>query len=103
MKSSMKEKIRRLLEEEKAAAVDTELLDDLRATAANQEYLMFELAPEIRETLNVFFREAKGIISREVLAGNYSMDILLDIVMTLMFETGYRMGLKGGLDEKRGS
>jgi hypothetical protein len=82
-----------MLEEENNANINPDLLDTLRTLAANENFLSLELTPEVRETLTAFYRESQGIITKELLAGKYGISILLDILTTIMFETGYRMGL----------
>ena len=90
MKKSLQNRIQEHLKHEKEHPVDKELLDKLRELAA-RETDYFNLEPERRNTFNDFFREIRGMFLSELLAGDYGSEIIMDTIIVLCFEVGYRL------------
>ncbi len=92
MKKELHRRIQALIEEEQEYDVDQNLLDRLRELAClDPDY--WDLTPEQRNTLNQFFKEVKDMMMAEMLSGHYGANILLDTVIVLCFEVGYKSGV----------
>lgn len=90
MDDKMRKKLDRLIQEEKKSAVDEELLRKLNDLAA-QDTLYEQFTPIERNTLNEFFKEVKTYLFEELLRGSYGSQIIVDAIIVLCFETGYKL------------
>ena len=97
MDKKLRERLDSLLEEEKKSAVDQEFLAKLNDLAA-QDTLYENFTPTERNTLNEFYRQVKDYLFKELMAGKYGAQIIVDAVIVLCFETGYKYG-KGETEE----
>jgi hypothetical protein len=87
---ALKEKLHKLIKEEQKSAVDPELLNKLHALAA-EDPLYARFTPEERNTLNEFFREIRNYLLEEVLTGVYGAQVIIDAIIVLSFEVGYKL------------
>lgn len=90
MNKALQRRIGQLIEAEMEKDIDGELLNKLREFAS-QETDYWNLAPERRNTLNEFFKEVKELLFGELMAGRYGSQIILDAIIVLSFEVGYRL------------
>lgn len=90
MKRALQNRIHELVEEEQKYDVDQNLLDMLRALAAEDSKIV-ELPAPTRNSLNTFFREIKNMMFNELIAGDYGAEIITEAAVVLAFEVGYRL------------
>lgn len=95
MRAALKRKLDSMIQEEQQSEVDQELLARLFELAA-EDSLYEQFDPSQRNTLNEFFREVRNYLLEEVLSGKYGAQVVIDAVVVLAFETGYK--LKGERD-----
>ena len=89
MKEQLRKKLDQLIQEEQKSEVDEELLSKLHELASG-DTLYDRFNPSQRNTLNEFFREVKNYLFEELLKGNYGAQIIVDAIIVLSFETGYK-------------
>lgn len=89
MNANLRRKLDALIQDESKTEVDQKLLNSLQALAAG-ETLYEQFDPIQRNTLNEFFREVRDYLLEEVIKGIYGTQIVLDAVIVLAFETGYK-------------
>jgi hypothetical protein len=90
MNELLKEKLTKLIQEERKSAVDPELLKTLHELAAGDTlYDQFEAAQ--RNTFNEFFREVRDYLFEEILTGDYGAQVIVDAIIVLSFEVGYKL------------
>jgi len=90
VRKALQDRIQEKLRLETERPVDENLLNKLREAAA-EETNYFKLEPEKLNALNDFFREVKDIFLTELVTGNYGANIVLDSIIVLCFETGYKI------------
>lgn len=90
MRAALKRKLDSLIQEEEKSEVDQELLTKLFELAAG-EPLYEQFNPAVRNSLNEFFREVRNYLLEEVLSGKYGAQVVIDAVIVLTFETGYKL------------
>lgn len=90
MQHSLKDKLTKLIKEEQKSAVDPEFLNKLHGLAAGSPLIEKFTAGE-RNTLNEFFREVRNYLWEEILAGNYGAQVIVDAIIVLSFEVGYKL------------
>jgi hypothetical protein len=90
MKEALKAKLAKLIQEEQKSAVDPEFLNKLHSLAAG-DILYDRFTPAERNTLNDFFREVRNYLFEELLTGNYGAQIIIDAIIVLSFEVGYKL------------
>lgn len=93
MRRQLMQRIAQALMEEEAHEPDMVLLDRLRILSA-EETVYFDLPPEQRRALNVWFSEVRDLLLQELLAGNFGSQILVDTFFILAFEVGYKLGIE---------
>lgn len=89
MREKLRKKIESLIQEEQKSEVDQELLTKLFELASG-EPLYEKFNPSERNTLNEFFRDLRNYLFQELLNGTYGAQIIIDAVIVLSFETGYK-------------
>jgi hypothetical protein len=92
MGKSFQEKLAKFVEAEKMTGVDQDLMTQLHEFLAD-ETLYWDLPPERRNTLNLFFKEIHSMLDGELAAGKYGASIVLDSMIVTIFEVGYRLGI----------
>jgi len=90
MRNELRRRLDKLIEEERKSAIDDKLLAKLN-NLASEDTLYESFSPIERNTLNEFFREVKDYLLEELLKGNYGAQIILDAVIVLCFETGFKL------------
>lgn len=90
MHEKLRKKLAQMIEEEERTGVDRPLLDTLLELAAGETFYD-RLGPVQRNTLNEFFRQVREYVLAEVLTGKYGTQIVLDAVIIICFETGYKL------------
>ncbi|MFA5378447.1 MAG: hypothetical protein WC455_22020 [Dehalococcoidia bacterium] len=84
-----KQRILELISKERATEVDEKLLTKLREFALD-ESLYGRFTPEATNALNDFFSTAEDTFFKEVLTSPYSPRVILEAMMVLCFEVGYK-------------
>lgn len=90
MREKLRQKLDSLIQEEKESEVDQELLTKLFELAAGDP-LYDQFGPSERNTLNEFFTEVRNYLLQEVLSGKYGAQVVIDAVIVLAFDTGYKL------------
>ena len=90
MRENLRKKLDSLIQEEQKSEVDQELLSKLFELAAG-ESLYEQFDPAQRNTLNEFFREVRNYLFGELLTGKYGAQVVIDAVIVLAFDTGYKL------------
>ena len=90
MKKALRDRIHKMIEEEEQHDVDQNLLDMLRALAAEDSKII-DLPAPTRISLNTFFREIKSLMFNELVTGDYGAEIVVEAAVVLAFEVGYRL------------
>lgn len=90
MHYSLKDKVTKLIQEEQKSAVDPEFLSKLHGMAAG-DILYDQFTATQRNTLNEFFREVRNYMLAEILTGNYGAQVIVDAIIVLSFEVGYKL------------
>ena len=90
MKEAVKAKLDKLIQEEQKSAVDQEFLNTLHELAAG-DTLYDQFTAEERNTLNEFFREMRNYLFEELLTGVYGAQVIIDAIIVLTFEVGYKL------------
>lgn len=90
MKEAVKAKLAKLIQEEQKSAVDQEFLNTLHELAAGGN-LYDQFTAEERNTLNEFFREVRNYLFEELLTGVYGAQVIIDAIIVLTFEVGYKL------------
>lgn len=90
MKEAIEKRIRKLVEEEMKQNVNMELLDKLRQLAS-EDTMYLDLDAPARNALNTFFKEVKDVVFNELVAGSYGAQIVIDAIIVLAFEVGYKL------------
>lgn len=98
MKEALKDKLTKLIQEEQKSAVDQEFLNTLHDLAAGGT-LYDQFTAEQRNTLNEFFREVRNYLFEELLTGTYGAQVIIDAIIVLSFEVGYKLRERGRLSE----
>lgn len=89
----LKDKLTKLIQEEQKSAVDQDFLNTLHGLAAGDNlYDHFDAAQ--RNTLNRFFREVRNYMWEEILSGAYGSQVIVDAIIVLSFEVGYKLRQK---------
>ena len=90
MKEKLRKRLGQLIQEEQKSEVDQELLTKLFELASGDPlYDNFSAAQ--RNTLNEFFREVRNYLFEELLAGKYGAQTIVDAIIVLAFEVGYKL------------
>ncbi len=89
MNKNVQKKIREFVEQEQRSPVDEELLSKLRANLL-LETLYWQLAPEQRNTYNIFFRELTDTFLGEMIQGEYGSQVIIESLVVTAFEAGFR-------------
>ena len=90
MREKLRKKVESLIQEEQKSEVDQELLTKLFELAAG-EPLYDQFSPSQRNTLNEFFRDVRDYLFQELLSGSYGAQTIIDAVIVLAFEAGYKL------------
>jgi hypothetical protein len=90
MHKQLREKLESLIQEEQKTAFDPEFLDKLNSLAAGDP-LYSQFSATERNTLNEFFREVRNYLFQELLSGVYGSQVLIDAIIVLSFEVGYKL------------
>jgi hypothetical protein len=90
MREKLRERLDQLIQEEQKSEVDQELLNNLFQMAAGDP-LYDKFTPTQRNTLNEFFKQVRNYLLEEVLSGNYGAQVIIDAVIVLTFEVGYKL------------
>ena len=90
MKKALLNRIHNMIEEEEEHDVDQNMLDMLRALAAEESKIV-ELPAPARNSLNIFFREIRSVMFNEFMSGNFGAEIIVESAIILAFEVGYRL------------
>jgi hypothetical protein len=91
MNKALRAQMDKLIQEEQQKPVNEDLLNLLRRFASEPSSYT-HLPPEERNALNTFFKEVKGLEMRELLAGDYGAEIIIDSIIVLSFEVGRQLG-----------
>ena len=95
MKKSLYRRILQSLEEEDEIPGDLDFVDLLRRLAA-EDTQYFNLSPELRNAINAFFEEFRDTLLKEIFAGNFGVQILMDTFLLISFEVGYKLHKERG-------
>lgn len=90
MQESFKKKLAELVKEEQKATVDSEFLKTLHELAAG-DTLYDRFTPAQMNTLNEFFREVRNYLFEELLTGAYGAQVIIDAIIVLSFEVGWKL------------
>ena len=90
MREKLRKRLDELIQEEQKSEVDQELLSRLFELAAGDP-LYDRFSPTQRNTLNEFFKQVRNYLLEEVLSGNYGAQVIIDAVIVLTFEVGYKL------------
>jgi hypothetical protein len=90
MKEKLKNRLGQLIQEEQKSEVDQDLLNQLFELAAGDP-LYEKFSPTQRNSLNEFFRQVRNYLFEELLSGKYGAQVVIDAVIVLAFEAGYRL------------
>jgi hypothetical protein len=90
MKEKLRKRVEELIQEEQKSEVDQELLTKLFELASGDP-LYERFTPSQRNTLNEFFKEVRNHLFQEVLNGNYGSQVIVDAIIVLTFEVGYKL------------
>ena len=90
-KNSFHQNLAAFVEAEQKAGIDEALMEKLHLIA-QLDTMYFEMVAERRNTLNQFFAELHDIFVAEMMTGKYGASILIDSLIVLAFEAGYRLG-----------
>lgn len=102
MKAALEKRIRKMVEEEQQAEVDAILLENLRSLPFG-EFDYEQLHPAERNALNQFFREVRELTISEMVSNKFGSSVVLDSIIFIMFDVGYRAALEGYLGRKERS
>ena len=82
----------RLLEfvKEEEHVDSNDVLNRLRDMAAG-DTLYWQFDPAKRQAINDFINEVKSWMLKEMLTGNYGAEIVLDTILILCLEVGYKL------------
>jgi len=90
MNKTVRQKLDSLIQEEQKSAIDPKFLNTLHELAAGKIlYDQFNAAQ--RNTLNEFFREVRNYLFEELLTGAYGAQVIIDAIIVLSFEVGYKL------------
>ena len=90
MRENLRKRLDQLIQEEQKSEVDQELLTQLFELASGDP-LYDKFTPTQRNTLNEFFKQVRNYLLEEVLSGTYGAQVIIDAVIVLTFEVGYKL------------
>jgi hypothetical protein len=90
MTQNIRKRLDQLIQEEQKSEVDQDLLNQLFELASGES--MYErFTPIQRNSLNEFFRQVRNYLFEELLNGKYGAQVIVDAVIVLAFESGYKL------------
>jgi hypothetical protein len=90
MDEALKRKLTNLIQEEQKSEVDPQFLTRLHELASGPP-LYEKFAATEMNALNQFFRELRNYLFEQVLAGDFGAQVIIDAVIVLSFEVGYKL------------
>jgi hypothetical protein len=90
MTDKLRKRLGQLIQEEQKSEVDQALLSKLFELASGDP-LYERFSPTQRNTLNEFFKQVRNYLFEELLTGNYGAQVIIDAVIVLTFEAGYKL------------